>query len=134
MKQFLPILLILGTTILWGCKDRPSTESSSVGKGTSDAPASVSDLEKEESKSSNSKLLSQLKFNDSTQETGIDFTIRIGYEAGFYSYLEMLGGGCGATDFDRDGLMDLAIAGGGLLNKDETLPECQAHSIGLWVA
>lgn len=62
-----------------------------------------------------------LQFKDATTKSGINSTIRIGYEGEFFSYLEILGGGCGAIDYDCDGLVDLAIAGGGLLNKDETL-------------
>lgn len=53
------------------------------------------------------------RFTDVTGRTGIRFEYRDGSEAGNYSILESLGGGGALFDFDRDGALDLFLAGGG---------------------
>ena len=52
-------------------------------------------------------------FEDVTAATGIDFTYRNGQEAGHLAILESLGGGVGLIDYDRDGLLDVFVTGGG---------------------
>jgi hypothetical protein len=52
-------------------------------------------------------------FRDVTADSGIDFTYRNGEEAGQYAILESLGGGVALIDYDRDGLLDIFIPGGG---------------------
>jgi hypothetical protein len=43
----------------------------------------------------------------------LDFTYRNGEEADHFSILESLGGGVGLIDYDRDGLLDVFVTGGG---------------------
>jgi hypothetical protein len=52
-------------------------------------------------------------FEDVTAASGINFTYRNGQEAGHYAILESLGGGVGLIDYDRDGLLDVFVTGGG---------------------
>jgi hypothetical protein len=54
-----------------------------------------------------------LRFVDVTSVSGLKFGYRDGQEAGHWSILEALGGGVGACDYDRDGSIDLFLAGGG---------------------
>lgn len=54
-------------------------------------------------------------FVDVTLSSGIDFRFSSGQDAGEFAILESLGGGVGVLDFDRDGSMDLLLAGGGSL-------------------
>jgi hypothetical protein len=54
-------------------------------------------------------------FDDITQASGIAHTYRNGEDtADHLSILESLGGGIGLIDYDRDGLMDVFIPGGGI--------------------
>lgn len=52
-------------------------------------------------------------FADATAAAGIDFTHRNGEEAGHFAILETLGGGVALVDYDRDGLLDVFLPGGG---------------------
>lgn len=52
-------------------------------------------------------------FEDVTAKTGIAFTYRNGEEANNYAIIESLGGGVALIDFDRDGLPDIFLPGGG---------------------
>jgi RNA polymerase sigma factor (sigma-70 family) len=53
-------------------------------------------------------------FRDMTAEsTGIHFTYQNGEEADQYTILESLGGGVALIDYDRDGLLDIFLPGGG---------------------
>jgi hypothetical protein len=52
-------------------------------------------------------------FEDVTASSGIDMTYRNGAEAGQLTLLESLGGGIGLIDYDRDGRLDVFVAGGG---------------------
>src|SRR5207248_332829 len=52
-------------------------------------------------------------FADRTAGSGIDHTYRNGQEAGQAAILESLGGGVALLDFDKDGLLDVFVTGGG---------------------
>jgi hypothetical protein len=52
-------------------------------------------------------------FEDVSAKSGIDFTYHNGEEKDLYTILESLGGGVGLLDFDRDGLLDIVLTGGG---------------------
>ena len=60
-------------------------------------------------------------FTDVTKTSGVDFTYRNGSETGHSSIIVSLGGGVGVVDFDRDGLMDLCVTGGGMLTPDSRI-------------
>ena len=52
-------------------------------------------------------------FTDVTAGSGLNFTYRNGEEANHYAILESLGGGVALIDYDRDGLLDVFVPGGG---------------------
>lgn len=56
---------------------------------------------------------SSLRFEDSASSLDVSHQYLNGEESGFYSILESLGGGLAFLDYDADGFMDLAAAGGG---------------------
>jgi enediyne biosynthesis protein E4 len=60
-------------------------------------------------------------FADRTADSGIDFTYRNGEEADHYSILESLGGGIGLIDYNRDGRLDIVVAGGGYFDEDRNI-------------
>src|ERR1044071_9924547 len=54
-----------------------------------------------------------IRFEEITAGSGMNFTYRNGEEAGHLSLLESLGGGIALLDYDRDGLLDVFVTGGG---------------------
>ena len=58
-------------------------------------------------------------FQEVTKESGVHAIYRDGQEAGYYSILESLGGGIALIDFDKDGLLDIFVPGGGYFDKAE---------------
>jgi hypothetical protein len=52
-------------------------------------------------------------FEDVTAASGVAFTYRNGEDAGHFAIIESLGGGVALLDFDRDGLLDIFLPGGG---------------------
>lgn len=52
-------------------------------------------------------------FEDKTPGSGLDFVHKNGEEADLFTILESLGGGVGLIDYDRDGLLDVFVTGGG---------------------
>lgn len=74
-------------------------------------------------------------FVDVTPQSGIQFTYRNGEEAGHYAILESLGGGVGLIDFDRDGLLDIFLPGGGYYTPDKKIlghPCALYKNVGNW--
>ncbi len=73
-------------------------------------------------------------FEDVTNASGIDFSYRNGDEAGHLTLLETLGGGIGLIDYDRDGLLDIFVTGGGYFD-DKTIrghPSRLYRNLGKW--
>jgi hypothetical protein len=60
-------------------------------------------------------------FEDVTPGSGLEMIYRTGEEAGHLSILESLGGGVGILDYDRDGLMDIFLPGGGYYGPDRQI-------------
>lgn len=60
-------------------------------------------------------------WTDVTAAAGLQFTYQNGREAGVFSIVESLGGGAGLLDFDRDGLLDVFLPGGGQFGPGEQL-------------
>jgi hypothetical protein len=73
-------------------------------------------------------------FADVTAQTGIEFTYRNGQEAGNLAILESLGGGVILIDYDRDGLLDIFLAGGGhYVGKEIRGHPCKLYkNLGNW--
>lgn len=96
---------------LWGCNDssNPMTTTSS---GTSQ-PASVSGAKTE-------PVPTDIRFEEVTATSGVNFTYRNGEEAGEVAILESLGGGVGLFDYDADGDLDLCLPGGGHYSDKKT--------------
>jgi hypothetical protein len=60
-------------------------------------------------------------FADVTAASGVAFTYRNGEEAGHFAIPESLGGGVALLDYDRDGLLDIYIPGGGYFEGEKVL-------------
>src|SRR5207253_7598284 len=66
-----------------------------------------------DSKNGNEKPADSASFRDRTADTGINFSYHNGREAGNLAIMESLGGGVALIDYDRDGLLDIFVPGGG---------------------
>jgi len=71
-------------------------------------------------------------FEDVTASSGVNLTYRNGEEAGHYAIIESLGGGIALLDYDRDGLLDVFIPGGGAFEDQKVvgLPCKLFHNLG----
>lgn len=82
-----------------------------------------------------SSTATSLSFTDVTARTRIEHRYRDGQEAGHWSIVESLGGGVAAFDYDRDGNIDLFLAGGGEYGSDREirgLPPGAFRNVGEW--
>lgn len=117
----LSAILFISTalTMLSGCsEDDPFEKLTSidnvdtpVSKGSA-AGDLLPDLSNEENLG-NEQVGQNIKLEEITQDTGIDFTYRNGRDAGNNSILESLGGGVAVLDYDLNGTLDLFFPGGG---------------------
>jgi hypothetical protein len=73
-------------------------------------------------------------FEDVTAKAGIDFTYRNGEDAGHFAIIESLGGGVALFDFDKDGLVDIFLPGGGRYDGKAVLgrPNRLYRNLGGW--
>src|SRR5262249_56404761 len=73
-------------------------------------------------------------FEDVTATSGIDFTYRNGEEAGNFAIIESLGGGVALFDYDKDGLIDIFVTGGGYFDGKNVLghPGRLYKNLGNW--
>ncbi|MCA9121226.1 MAG: CRTAC1 family protein [Planctomycetaceae bacterium] len=62
-----------------------------------------------------------LHFTEVTGDSGVKFVYQNAREANHSAILESLGGGVSLLDFDRDGLLDICLPGGGTLTSDEQI-------------
>lgn len=95
------ILAMIATLIVCGCGD----DSTDPDEGTTPGSTQLS--------VSTGASSSPLTFIERTAESGFDFTVRNGEEAGEYSIIESLGSGIALLDYDADGALDVMAAGGG---------------------
>ncbi|MFO0942104.1 MAG: CRTAC1 family protein [Pirellulales bacterium] len=61
------------------------------------------------------KVASSLRFTEITDKAGLQHIFQNGESADEYAILEIIGGGVGVCDFDRDGFLDLYFPTGGQL-------------------
>lgn len=79
-------------------------------------------------------ITTEISFQEVT-DSGLDFTYRNGEESDHYAIIESLGGGIGLIDFDRDGLADIVVPGGGNFPGENTIvgnPTGLFRNLGNW--
>lgn len=101
VKKLIPALLISSLLAAPACREKGNTIVVTTGQN----PNKVDDPE----------LTGPDLFEDVTKATGIDFSYRNGEEVTppHLSILESLGGGVALIDYNRDGLLDVFLPGGG---------------------
>ncbi|HUE72718.1 MAG TPA: CRTAC1 family protein [Pirellulaceae bacterium] len=97
----LALFAVLLVAPLSGCRDQPAAPTATPSTAAAITPPQPQ-----------SPILPGA-FVDVTDGSGIDARYRNGEEANHYSILESLGGGIGLIDYDRDGLLDVFVTGGG---------------------
>ena len=105
-------------SVLTGCSEEdPFDKLTSIENGGNSVPEeNHSGLLPELSQTEdlgNSQVGQNIKHDEITQNSGIDFTYRNGRDAGNNSILESLGGGVAILDYDLNGTLDVFFPGGG---------------------
>lgn len=104
--------------VLLGCgKDKPKTKDNDVD------PIDPKEENKEK------EFKGPFLFEDVSKDAGIKHEFLNGEEAGHLSIVESLGGGIGLIDYDRDGLLDVFVSGGGVFEKNAPKPEVAGKDI-----
>ncbi len=104
------IAAVAAAAIAVGC-ERQETE----------RPAAVVTADRSSTSTESAAVSSVVPLADRGQALGIDFAYSDGASAKHCTMLESLGGGVGWFDFDRDGWLDLAAAGGGDFPSERTI-------------
>lgn len=111
-------LLVTIGSLVWasfgGCTPQETGSGSTVRKTPKNKP-----LNGPSNRMIGLKADARFVFNEVTPEAGLTWTYKNGDESESFAILESLGGGISLVDFDRDGLLDVACAGGGGFTPDK---------------
>lgn len=118
---------------LWLLVSALVVSSSGCGNGKAPAvaktPAAEKSIPTEPNGEPEKRTVTTAAFAQIAPGSGADFTYQNGQEAGHFSIVEELGGGAALFDFNRDGLMDLLVPGGGAIGPK---PRLSGHPPGLF--
>jgi len=138
------ILLIVGCSLLTACTQpppatEPSTSSQRNAEAENTSNRNAPRIDKKDTGLPTDNLAESAVvpawLQMSPESTGITHKYENGEAAEQCTILESLGGGIGIIDFDRDGLMDLCLTGGGGFTSDQQitgLPSALYHNRGNW--
>jgi enediyne biosynthesis protein E4 len=125
---------------MWGCsKADPVTDAGGTGGASPSRSQDASGAPRSSAGSAGSSTSvappTLARFIDRTPGSGLEFTYVNGEEAGHHAILESLGGGGGLLDFDRDGRLDVMLAGGGRFTSEHEIHGAETglfRNLGEW--
>jgi hypothetical protein len=123
-SEALRAVCLLGGIMLWsGCEPSTTSDPPNTNRkaptATSEARVSIEETGGVEV--AEPPRTTSMKFADRTADSGISWVYRDDQEANRFTIVEMLGGGAGIRDFDRDGRLDVVATGGGRYASRELL-------------